>query len=156
MSETTAFDREREGYAQQAFTFYRYAVEARDEEVRGLWRSASGQMEMASKCNAPEGCAQYVSNAVRFARHAQALEAAPAVCPGANDCTGVRPGGTNERAAWRFLCMGCPRRKTETASAKAERAEEEERRRKAAQKITNEKREATLYAKLKAKREAKP
>lgn len=71
---TNAFDREREDYKRQAFTFYRFAQEAATEELQDLWRAAESQMEIASLANAPEIAAHHVAAAARFARHAQHVE----------------------------------------------------------------------------------
>ena len=74
MSEPTPFDREREGYQRQAFTFYRLAQEAATEELQDLWRAAESQMEMASLANAPEIAAHHVASAGIFVRTAQSVE----------------------------------------------------------------------------------
>lgn len=73
----TPFDREREGYKRQAFTFYRCAQEAATEELQDLWRAAETQMEIASLANAPEIAAHHVASAAHFARHAQYVEKHP-------------------------------------------------------------------------------
>lgn len=72
--EPTLFDREREGYQRQAFTFYRLAQDAATEELQDLWRAAQSQMEIASLANAPEIAAHHASNAALFVRTAQSVE----------------------------------------------------------------------------------